>query len=408
MDKNQKFLIDILSAAIRNEKISIHNTKEVNLKVVFDEARKQDICALLYPTIKKINEGKWQNDEVVSKWKKAAILSGIAQSRFANQMCKVFDQFKEKNIEVIALKGIILRNLYPKEDFRTMSDADILVHKNDIGNIKNILLNMGYIEESFDSKHSIFVHNNHLPIEVHWLTMDENYVRDSKYLEKTIWNNLITRKLCDTLVMAPSVENQIVHLCLHMASHMIYSGFGLRQLCDLVLLIEFNQDKINWDIVYEGLNKCKIVNFTSAIFEVCRKLFKFKVPDVLYKKELEDDQYIDILILHIFSDGVYGKINQKIDNTNLLLNYESSKKINKSLRSIKYFIKYIFPYKERFNKRYAYAQKYPIFIPIAWIHRLIFAIFISEYSLNEKSNLLNSNISILGKKTELLRWLELK
>ena len=33
-------------------------------------------------------------------------------------------------------------------------------------------------------------------------------------------------------------EDLLVYLCIHMAKHFINSGFGIRQVCDVLLLVE--------------------------------------------------------------------------------------------------------------------------------------------------------------------------
>ena len=60
--------------------------------------------------------------------------------KFIKFTCRIFCLFQEKNIDFIVLKGIYLRYLYPNPDLRTMSDIDILVHKEDLDKISEILL----------------------------------------------------------------------------------------------------------------------------------------------------------------------------------------------------------------------------------------------------------------------------
>ena len=64
-----------------------------------------------------------------------------------NQMYEVnciLDAFEKEGIDCMPLKGTLLKELYPKQDMREMSDSDMLVKKSDFENIKRVMENSGF------------------------------------------------------------------------------------------------------------------------------------------------------------------------------------------------------------------------------------------------------------------------
>ena len=57
---------------------------------------------------------------------------------------KVSKEFDKNGIEYLKLKGSIIKRLYPKHEMRVMSDADILIRKDQMSEIEKILPSIEY------------------------------------------------------------------------------------------------------------------------------------------------------------------------------------------------------------------------------------------------------------------------
>ncbi|MBV7271521.1 nucleotidyltransferase family protein [Clostridium sp. PL3] len=411
MNNNQQTLVHLLNAAIHGRRVNNNEIDNINWSTVFEITKEQDIYALLYPIIKDIDDNLKPNNEIMNEWKKTTILASLNQAQNSNKIISVLRALNEAKIRVIGLKGLVLRELYPVKELRTMSDTDILIHVEDLDKVEEILLNLGYFEDHRDLKHILFLHKQFFPIELHWLAIDMNYFKNADYLEKDIWENNEKINIGGATILIPSLENQILYLCLHMAVHFANTGFGLRQLCDLVILVETEVHKVNWNSFYEKVVRCKIKNFVFAIFEVCRRLFHMVIPNILYNKDLENNEYIDMIIDSVLAEGVYGGIYGKVRlgpaDDNLLFYYESNRQYYSLTGKLKYLIEFFFPMPHKLSRRYSYARDYPICIPLAWLHRLIYGIFRKDYNICEKSILLLSQSDFLRKRINLFKWLDL-
>jgi hypothetical protein len=406
MNQTQETIISILSAAIRGKKIENLKLANVNWLQVFEESQAHNITAVTYSTIKDLSEHNTIDEELLYMWKNISIGCAINQIRHIKQMSKVFKSFQEANIPVIALKGLVVREHYPHPEFRSMSDADILVHREDVEKAEIVLMNLGYYKHSSIEIHSSFDHKNYLSIDLHWTLVNELHIKTTTDFDKTLWENTMTVTMNALPILSLSLEYELLHLILHIASHMIKSGFGLRQLCDVVVFVEKEKDNIDWNLFFEKAKTYKIEKLVMTIFILCQELFNMDLPNEDSIQYFKRNQYIELLINELFSSGVFGKRNPIRINSTRLLHYNYNNK-EKSTREINFIISFLFPSPKNLSKKYFYAKKYPLLIIVAWIHRIAYTLYHSGLSIFEQIRSLCSTSTIARDRLKLLRWLQL-
>lgn len=399
MNKMQTQLVSFLDAAIHNKKVEIDNNENIQWEDLIEESKAHKIEALIYSAIKN-NPIKDIDKDLFESWKKDTFKSGVTQINHINQVSNVLNIFNQNNIPVIVLKGLVVIDLFPNPTLRTMCDADILVKEKDLENVKKLLIDMGYAEMPSSEKHLNFW-RGYTHIEVHWTISDEGYFDNMPEIEESIWNDVVEVNVGNACALSMCDEDLALHLCIHMASHMIDRGFGIRQVVDLVLLVEQKGHLIDWDSFMEKARKCGVDKFTMAIFMVCKKLFNMDIPKQVYDSKLEKSKYIDILIDDIFSSGVHGKKDKAAVFAKELAYTDDNTSV------FKRYLQFLFPKVENLDDKYNYAKRYKIFVPIAWIHHLFAGVFNKEYSLADKIKFGFGAMSISKKKNRLISWLEL-
>lgn len=399
MNEVQSYIIKNLNYSLYGNKMDISQNKKINWKEVLEESRQHQISSLLYYGISK---GSLENVEknILETWKKETFMSGVYQVNHIKQISKILSIFNENNIPVIVLKGLVLRELYPKSELRTMGDADILVHENDLDNVINILKKEGYIEYSKSQYHIVFSRGKY-HIEVHWTLVDEEMFDGISKFKDEIWKNAIEVNIEESRALSMCDEDLLIYLFLHMAKHIKNSGFGIRQICDVFLMVEKKSNNINWSSFIEKAKTHGIYKFSLSIFAICNKLFEMDIPIDLRDGIKIDEKYLDILLDNIFSSGVHG---HKDRLSTIVKSFGmGNEKINcKDKRKSIYF-----PQSYRLSNRYRYAKNNKILLPIAWIHRIIRAVFHEKFSLSDKIKMYFSSRDILKNHRILLDWLEL-
>lgn len=399
MNKAQEYIVQILNHSIHNKKIALNTNENILWKDILEECKIHNIESLVYYGIHS-NTLKTIDKETLEVWKKQTFMCNIYQINHIKQISNILSIFNDKNIPVIVLKGLVIRDLYPRPELRTMGDADLLVHKYDLDIVDQILKSNGYNEICRHGFHIAYCKGNS-HVEVHWTISDEEKWIGLETFTDEVWKNAIEVNIGDSKSLSMNYEDLLFHLIIHKANHLKSSGFGIRQICDVALLVDKKREDINWNEFICKVKRSKVDKFAMIILEICNKLFEIEFPKELEYMRVKDDTYVDILIDVIFSNGVHGKTN-KISSIAKYFS-DSSKKDN----FITGFTNMYFPAQDKLTNRYSYAKKNKLFLPIAWIHRLLNAIFRRDFSLSEKVKISTQGSDISKEYGDLLNWLEL-
>ncbi len=397
MNQTQSCIIQVLNYALHGKTTAIN--ENINWEELIQECRNHQIASLVYSGISKDTLNNIEKP-LLERWKKEIFMSGVYQINHINQVSHVLSIFNENNIPVIVLKGLVIRDLYPKSELRTMGDADILVHEKDLLKVSKILMGLGYKEEGRNAFHIEFGKGTS-HIEVHWTLANESMFNGIVEFKNELWSNSVAVNIGKSHALSMCDEDLLLYLFIHMAKHLKYSGFGIRQVCDVVLLIEDRWQFINWRRFLNKSKRSGVEKFTLSMFIICNKLFKMTIPKDLNEYIAFDDKYIDVLIDEIFSNGVHGKVDKALERSKILTSNNENNSVFKSIKDM------YFPSIDKLSDKYEYVNKNKILLPFAWIHRIINTIFRTDYSLSDKIKLSVKSTGISKKHSELLNWLEL-
>ncbi|MGG7200410.1 nucleotidyltransferase domain-containing protein [Clostridium butyricum] len=406
MTNEQKNLIKILNKSIKNEKISKEDLYDVDYEKLIQEIKCHNVSSLVYYTLEKdvINE---IDDNILSEWKKEVFFSNIVQINHITEIKKVLNIFNEKGIKVILLKGLILRNLYPKPELRSMSDADILVENEQYDEAVQCLYECNYIlNGNYNDIHQGFIKPKALEIEMHNKLINNDFfdVDFSKY-EKEIWDNTTEIEIDGIKSNTLKIEDFIIHLILHMAVHSKLYGFGIRQVYDFAVFINYNYDKINWGKLKMKMNSYGFGKYTEAIILIINKLFNVNIPLSFIKSSISEKS-IDIFISNIMNAGVHGK---KELNDDFKMLYESTNHHKDQGLIAKRIVRFIFPGRRtlvEFRDKYKYVYINIFLLPIAWLDR-IFNEYLGKYGFIQTMKFIDISINILKRRNKLIELFEL-
>ena len=403
MNLIQEQIIDLLNASIHNTVPKLDYSKNIEWDNLINEANAHSITGLLYPALKNIKDNNISK-EVIDKLKRYTFNAAIGQSNHIKRTADILSLFNENNIPVIVLKGLVVREYYPKPDLRTMCDSDVIIHKNDLEKVRKLLLEKGFVEEE-DAGHHIAFLNNSFNLEVHWTLANESFRKGQECFQEKIWDDAMKIKVGGVDTLSLSLEDLALHLCAHMASHMAISGFGVRQLADLVLLVEHKGNEIDWSEFNDKAKKSGLTQFSTGMFKVCNYLFGMEIPKELnIKYSRNDEEIIKLVVNDIFTGGVYGQRDLSF-SFRAQVGYDIDD--DSTFSMLKRYIQVILPPISKLSDRYAYAKKYKILLPAAWIHHIYVGITTKKYDSESKKKFLTSTISNAKSRNKVVRWLEL-
>ncbi|WP_053984369.1 nucleotidyltransferase domain-containing protein [Niameybacter massiliensis] len=405
MNKQQEQLLELLTSAIRGEKCK--DTRYQDWEGVLAEAREHQVKGMIYTAIDRGEIEGHIDEQLYEKWKKETFRTGTSQIQHVCQVSRILSHFRTLGIDVIVLKGLVIREYYPRPELRTMCDADLLVHEKDLKIIEEILLEEGYHAEEASPVHIKYTHPRCYAIEIHWTIRDERIFEEIDALEAGLWQEAISVSVNGIEVLGLGLEDQIAHLCVHMATHLSVGGFGIRQLIDLVLLVQAKRHVIQWNILRKKIKRWNLSHFTVAVFKMAEVLFQLEFPVALNKLGSVKKQVVLELIEDMWAAGVHGKRDASRVLAHELAKDVEGKKSSEESSVLHNFLDFLCPPQEKLSDKYAYGKRHKVLLPIAWIHHLWNGIWNKEYKLKEKFKFAFTAFRVSKKRNKLLRDLQL-
>ena len=174
---------------------------------------------------------------------------------------------REHDIQFVVVKGQTLAALYPHPNVRMPGDIDFYCDAVNFESAKKVLEETWQVEMNEDEEgeqHLSFTHNE-VHFEMHYRLMKFESSSNQKYFDGLL-NELPFSSVDVDGVTIPVLEPtlNLLYTFLHLYHHFIELGVGLRQFCDVAILIlqkKFDSEKL---LVY-----LKKLGFTNAFKAIC-------------------------------------------------------------------------------------------------------------------------------------------
>ena len=130
MDKE---LLTLLKDARLNQKSTY---RQLDYQKLYQLADQHQVSALIYNQIYDFPD--FPND-LKQQWRSEAIKINAFQTRKTFRLLDIYQKLRNKGIDVIVVKGIICRSLYPQGENRQSNDEDLYIKQKDLQIVKDIL-----------------------------------------------------------------------------------------------------------------------------------------------------------------------------------------------------------------------------------------------------------------------------
>lgn len=274
--------------------------------------------------------------------------------------------FEQNGIWYMPLKGIILKDMYPKVGMRQMADNDILYDSRFQMQVKEYMESKGYKTESVgkgahDTYHKPPVYNYELHTMLYPELTDKNihayYANVKNRLVKDN-NNEYGYHFTD--------EDFYIFMTVHEHKHYSIGGTGLRSLLDCFVYLGAKDGRLDWNYIGGELDKLGIGEFERKSRTLAMKIFSSaKLP------ELSDDER-GMLEYYLLS-GTYGTEKNHVEN-----NMKKFSEKTGSKSKFRYIMRRIFPELEVYKENYPFFYKHRILLPIGWLYRLFKGIILKN------------------------------
>lgn len=358
-------IVALIKAAVTGEAAVL--PADFDWKAAHALAVKHQIVPMLYYGIA---NGEYTLPEDVKASFEVLTYQSIAVSE--NQLYefeRVSQAFEKNGIVYMPLKGIILKQLYPQHEMRSMGDLDILIKPSQYEAAESVMTALGF-EKLLESDHElVWKKANHLHIELH-KRLVPSYDKDYYAYYGEGWR--LAKPVASGTRYEMSNEDEMIYLLVHFAKHYRGAGIGIRQLVDLWV----------YRRAHPMLDECYIQGELEkiALFEFYQNILK----TIAYWFEGGEGNAVTAHITAvIFNSGVFGTTAAK----ELSLTLRASRKSGgKSARSARLLHEIFLPL-SLMEKQFPVLKKVPVLLPVMWFVRIFRTLFFRSNTLKRKADI---------------------
>jgi hypothetical protein len=215
-------------------------------------ANEHGIIALSWYNITETDNSKYVPPEYLKTLRNAYLINITHNTYLYDQLAKILELIKDKDIKVVLLKGMALeKTIYGNQGLRQMTDIDVLVNPNVVLELRRIFMKNGFKSNPFKSplyKYLIPYLNTHIPrlskddahLEIHYKLFDQ---MDNSLTEKLL--ELSTPiKIGESNAFIPPPQLFFLYMISHLKHHTASGDSQLRQYTDLYLLLSSRFEEI--------------------------------------------------------------------------------------------------------------------------------------------------------------------
>lgn len=373
LDNIQTLFLQAMGAAVKNEQVDwTEPLTGEQWHALFHMAQIHRVLPMVFQAVYACPAAASAEPGLMGWYRLQTMQHVTLQTQKTAQFLPILEALRAGGVQPLVVKGIVCRRLYPEPDYRLSSDEDILVSAEQFGDCCRVLQELGMNTENTDSDayeipyvlpgtaQLIELHRSLFPEE------SEAYGDLNRFFE-----NVHSRAVeVDGIPTMPPTEH-LLYLILHAYKHFLHSGFGIRQVCDLMFFANQWGSELDWAHILDCCTQIRAEQFAAALFRIGRKYLNFSLEDARYPLQWQAI-YVDEqpLLEDILCAGVYGDADMsRKHSSNITLQAVAAREKGAGTRNG--LLKSVFPSARELEARYPYLKTKPILLPVAWTDRLL-------------------------------------
>ena len=329
----------------------------------------------------------------------------ILQTLRAEEFLELNDRLQDAGVDALIVKGIVCRSLYPQPDHRASSDEDVLIPPSQWELCHQTLTRFGMMTTAGAQAYELPYRKENSPlyIELHQYLFppEQAAYGDLNRFFTDAHGRAITVTIQGHSIRTLDHTDHLFYLICHAFKHFLHSGFGIRQVCDIILYAGAYGAGLDWQQILENCRAIRAEGFAAAIFAIGRDHLGFDTQKAAYPENWQQIEVDEIpMLLDLLSAGLYGDANMsRKHSSNITLDAMAAQKAGKKARGA--FLSSAFPTARQLEGRYPYLKKHPYLLPLAWGSRLL------RYGAerrNSRQNTATDALKIGNERLELMKF----
>ena len=338
-----KDLIYLLSCAVNGIMPDTAKVQAMDLERLYRLAKFHTVRGAVCIALKRAGVQDKQFDQAYKKAVRKNIYLDMERTA-------ILSNFEDNGIWYMPLKGSVLKDLYPENGMREMSDNDVLFDAEKQVQSKSIMLSHGYTAEHYGvSNHDVYMKPPVLNFELHTSLFGSahaeplfKYYADTKRLLRKDEDNNYGYHFSD--------EDFYVYMTAHEWKHYNGSGTGIRSLLDCYVYCKVKGDTLDWEYITAQCKQLEIADFEQERRTLAVKIFSSDTLPNLTENEHE-------MLMFYLTAGTYGTIENSIE-----------KKLKRQSKA-KYILSNLFPNPDYMKRSVKFVNACPLLYPVGIVYR---------------------------------------
>ncbi|MBQ7801726.1 MAG: nucleotidyltransferase family protein [Oscillospiraceae bacterium] len=303
----------------------------------------------------------------------------IAQAQKSWDFLNLSRRLQAAGIPTLVVKGIICRNLYPLPDHRTSSDEDLLIPAGAFGRCHQLLTDCGMTTtespEGLADAYEIPYRKKDGPLYIelhrHLFPPESEAYGDLNRFFEGVFDRAVEETIDGTPVRTMCPTDHLFYLVCHAFKHFLHSGFGIRQVCDIVMYANVHGSGIDWAAVLDHCREIRADRFAAAVFEIGRNHLVFDPERAHYPRQWREISVDEGPMLEdLLAGGVYGSAStSRSHSSSITLDAVAAGKQGRKTGNA--VLLSLFPPAKKLEGRYPYLKDRPWLLPAAWVSRMV-------------------------------------
>lgn len=239
-------------------------------------------------------------EHIFHQLRKAFFEYSLQDVLIRSRLTKIVEKLDKEGIRYCLLKGPVLgQYLYGNSELRPSKDLDILVAKQDVIQVVNLLQRINFATDFFGLKdvdwkalfscyHHIELYDGHVRIELHWKLKSSKYQVFDDFDTENLIQRAVQKDFEGLKVYTLAPEDEFFYLVAHGSIHY---WFRLRWLNDIVLYIKKYPD-LNFQTVKKNFREKDMLNSYFQTLLLISDLYgEDIVQGIISQEEITDGGY---------------------------------------------------------------------------------------------------------------------
>lgn len=376
MERRYELFLQALRCALENREAPWGAEVEAEMVLqVLDLAQEHHVLPLIFQAVYGSPGAAELAPEIYGECKHATIQTVMTQTIKTEEFLELYSHLLSQGVKPLVVKGIVCRNLYPQPDYRYSGDEDVLCGEEQFPDCHSAMLQFGMVPvgpglEPYEVPYR--KEGSPLYIELHktLFASDHDVFSQCNALFADAFQRAVAVQIQDQPVYTLCPTDHMLYLIVHALKHFLHSGFGIRQVCDMVLFANRYDSQIDWTYILEKCRELQAEYFAAALLQIGTKYLADPAPGAAWPdfwNQIAVDE--GALLADLLYGGIYGSSDRsRVHSSNMTLNAAAADKRGKKARGN--VLRTIFPSARSISGRFPYLRRHPYLLPVAWTCRI--------------------------------------